>query len=212
MILWIAGYPRTGNTLTRLILKRCFGIESASLYREPKLTKLFPTFSGELVPKFMEWVPTLQRSQQLVGLKTHGIPARPDNSPAIYTVRDGRDACVSASHFWQLELPRVICEGGKDIANWSAHYHSWRPRDRPKTLTLRYEQTLADPPSAVAAIAQFLGIEPIAPWQDCFDECKALWPRMFGSHTGSWQQEMTGADLELFWRIHGEVMRELGYQ
>jgi hypothetical protein len=32
MIAWIASYPRSGSTLLRIILYRCFGFETFSLY------------------------------------------------------------------------------------------------------------------------------------------------------------------------------------
>src|SRR5258708_3341660 len=31
-VTWLASYPRSGNTLLRIILKRCFGLTSQSLY------------------------------------------------------------------------------------------------------------------------------------------------------------------------------------
>ena len=33
-IIWLASYPRSGNTLLRTVLWHCFGLRSASLYPE----------------------------------------------------------------------------------------------------------------------------------------------------------------------------------
>ncbi len=31
-VIWLASYPRSGNTLLRTVLYQCFGIQSASVY------------------------------------------------------------------------------------------------------------------------------------------------------------------------------------
>jgi hypothetical protein len=88
MKLWIASYPRSGNTLVRLILNQAFGVKSTSIYPdETDAMRSRPWlmdrlgFSEEEMPG--EWL----------AVKTHNPPI--DDMPAIYVVRDGRAAIVS---------------------------------------------------------------------------------------------------------------------
>jgi len=37
-MIWLASYPRSGNTLLRVILKHCFGLSSQSVYHDSEFT------------------------------------------------------------------------------------------------------------------------------------------------------------------------------
>jgi len=71
---------------------------------------------------------------------------------------------------------------------------------------------VTQPQKVVADIAPMLGCEPKRPFVDKYEQNKGQWPQLFNGTMGIWQEEMTEADLELFWQCHGDVMKELGYE
>ncbi len=101
MIVWLASYPRSGNTFFRILLHRLYGFPNYSIYNRdltPKELESLPTADmvGEtLWPGSWEM---MAESREVFFVKTHEMP--PDQvHPAIYIVRDGRDALVSYAHF-----------------------------------------------------------------------------------------------------------------
>ena len=50
MIIWIASYPRSGNTLVRTILHRSFGVESHSLYDQIENEAMVPVTGHVSLP------------------------------------------------------------------------------------------------------------------------------------------------------------------
>jgi hypothetical protein len=85
MIVWLASYPRSGNRFMWSILREHFQFEVISQYTH---TRAFQQYMAN---------PDSARDK-LVVIKTHELPAQ-DQFPAIYLVRDGRDAYVSYAHF-----------------------------------------------------------------------------------------------------------------
>lgn len=191
--IWLASWPRSGNTLLRIILYNCFGIQSSCLYK------------NDLDCEFT--------SASSVYVKTHDKPQ--DDRPAIYVVRDGREACVSYSHFMR-DCPslRYTIEGPSStwFGSWSEHLKAWNPMERPQTLLLPYEEMVADPGGAVAKIAGFLELEPTGNELPTFEELHKQSPIMFRAGTNeTWKIEMTGSDLDYFYELHGETMEKYGY-
>ncbi len=80
---WLASFPRSGNTFFRNILYEVYGLESS-------------TFHTELD------IPLTKNYSDYPFVKTHLLPDQliPKDStiPAIYLVRDGRDALCSEAH------------------------------------------------------------------------------------------------------------------
>lgn len=197
--IWLASWPRCGNTLLRQILYYCFGIKSDTAYENERKFE----FSSDTC--------TL--------VKTHNKPS--NNWPAIYVVRDGREACVSYMHYMRQADPdkrgpplRWVIEGHPSVwfGTWSQHLSLWHPLTRPNTLLLTYEGMVAAPSYAVKRIAEFLNAEPIGSDLPTFASLHATLPTFFRSGTNeTWRDEMTGSDLDLFWELHGEAMGEYGY-
>lgn len=83
MIIWMASYPRAGNSYLKDILEDCFGLHTYSIYdelRQPKIN-----------------VEAARQSPEVYFVKTHEMPQ--DSAPALYIVRDGRDVLVSYAQF-----------------------------------------------------------------------------------------------------------------
>jgi hypothetical protein len=223
MIIWLASYPRSGNTLLRTILRQSFGAYSYSIYDDRTDIARNPAL-GELVghrPMGLpadEFVRRHLAGAETTFLKTHNAPA--NDGRAIYVVRDGRAAVVSYWNYLRrirgregLELADVIRGTDVHFGSWSESIQSWAPGTRPGTLMIRFEDLIADAMPAIKRIAAFTGLSPIAQWRSEFEKMQALYPEFFS--TGSNRpniEKMVGEDAALFWALHGDAMRAMGYR
>ena len=147
-------------------------------------------------------------------IKTHEFPF--DESPCIYLSRDGRDACASLARFWTMPLREVILgvnsmEKPIDFGTWSTHYHAWNPQKRKNCLIVRFEDILQKSDEIARQLSEFLKLPIKGKFVDKFDEHKEKWPRMYDDKNDELRNEIQGEDLDLFWRVNGQVMTELGY-
>ena len=118
MIVWLASYPRSGNTALRILLKAKFGLSSYSEYGDPLDIAANPGGSAAvghvthgLDPE--EFLQEARKSRKTYLIKTHGHPT--DGSKAIYVVRDGRSAIAERG----LPVATVIDVGASN-GMWSA--------------------------------------------------------------------------------------------
>lgn len=212
MIVWIASFPRSGNTLCRMILKDVFGLDSSSIYIEDNLDFIF---KGESIPNNEAYAKGMHdifaEDDNIHLIKTHGQPV--DDSSAIYIVRDGREAIFSTALYWKCPLKYVILGENIYVANWSAHWYGWDPAKRPKTLVLRYEELLSDPDGQAIKIGNFLGRKPIKSFENQYQACvlNASDKKLFTRNGRNWANNIKGDKLRLFNKIHGKLMYELGY-
>lgn len=215
-VTWLASYPRSGNTLLRTILKRCFGQTSQSIYDDSEFSDpdVAEVIGREAVgddPR--DFVAKARQSGRSLYVKTHEMPPA-DRHPSIYVVRDGRSAVVSHTHYLReivqrdFTLAEVI--EGKSGLNWSAHVRAWMPR--PHTLLLRYEDLAAGNPATLKAISDFIGKPQIHEFDISFTALHALSPTFFRAGSDSANiLEMDGEAQRLFDRLHGQTLRDLGY-
>lgn len=217
MLIWLASYPRSGNSLLRQVLWHTMGIAS---YHETGAET--PAEYGRLVgaefADLDELRATAATSSEPYLVKTHSPPV--DDSPAIYVVRDGRAAVTSFLKYERTFSPesdptllRLIL-GDHFYGGWSQHYDAWHvPGSRP-LLTLRYEHLLAADEATVRRIADFVGHEgavepftnPIAYWRERASD-------VVGQGKVDWDppEEWTPVADAAFWQIHGALMRDLAY-
>lgn len=218
--LWIASYPRSGNTLVRTILFHCFGLRSGSVYPDdlggrPELERATGHVEHEANG------PPALADQPFRPIKTHLAPA--DDAPAIYIVRNGLDATKSLFEFYggtrsyrriiggRRSWFRRVVMGKRDRPSWSSSLATWKPRERPNTLMLRYEDLTADTAASIEQIGSFLNLVPSAttiPPRADLASADGRWIRPEGAQGRPLERE----DLELFWRVNGEAMREYGYE
>src|SRR5262245_47202585 len=90
---WLASYPRSGNSFLRIVLRNRFGLPSPDP-EDPNDQILALQYSTIIHPNDRDDA----APSGVYGVKTHGLPGA-DNHPAVYIVRDGRDALVSYAHF-----------------------------------------------------------------------------------------------------------------
>jgi len=184
-VTWLASYPRSGNTLLRLILKHCFGLSSQSLYQDQDFADPdVCTMVGheEIGANARQFVTIARRAGRSLYVKTHEPPAA-DQHPAIYVVRDGRSAVVSHTHYLREVLHRDVSLSdvitGKTGQSWSQHVRAWVLPLRANTLVVHYEDLAAARQDVLAQIATFIGRPLQRGFDLSFDHLHALHPAFF---------------------------------
>tara|TARA_Y100000996_G_scaffold414857_1_gene407087 strand:+ start:1258 stop:2091 length:834 start_codon:yes stop_codon:yes gene_type:complete len=131
MIIWLASYPKSGNTLLRSILGAYFFSKDGNFNFED-LYKIgqFPSFrffkdlnidinnEKEIFSNYIKAQNLLNKSSKNVNfLKTHAALAKLENCNftdpsntlgAIYIVRDPRNVATSFSHHYQMNIDSVV--------------------------------------------------------------------------------------------------------
>jgi hypothetical protein len=96
VIIWLASYPRSGNTFFRALLKHVYDVVAYEPYpSDPALAAPFKDIIGD--GRLSLPLAEMSRRDDRYIVKTHDMPA--DDQPAIYLVRDGRDALLSHARF-----------------------------------------------------------------------------------------------------------------
>jgi len=216
---WIASYPRSGNTFLRIILEKIFHLPTYSIYRVEGQD--FPDPSAEALEQ-APFLPRKWRRQvsdephlKPMLIKTHDGPE--DDRAAMYIVRDGRAAIDSYFHYhkkFAFEQPSLteIIAGACQFGSWSGHYRSWNPTHRPNTLFVKYEELVQAPDVVIPKIASFLQVQPGEGRLPTFEELNHSYPEFFRrGKNRDFLKDWTPGQLALFDQVHGPVMREIGY-
>jgi Sulfotransferase domain len=156
-MIWLASFPRSGNTLTSHVL-RCYGARVRTVYHVPP--GAFPSVWNRVK------TPLRRNIRQSLFVKTHELPS--DKAPAIYVIREPRDAIVSYSHFLRahqerfrtVELSRVMemILAEMHYGGWEQHVSQWT--QRPRTAVVRFEHLVADPFPVIARACKYIGLKP----------------------------------------------------
>jgi len=225
-MIWLASFPRSGNTFFRNILFEVYGLESSTFHDDPDY--------------FLD-----ENYQSFPVVKTHMLPSelKPMSAdiPAAYIIRDGRDTMCSIAHHrsdivapgsdWLENLKAaIIAEKGSFFGGWSQNVNHWIDR---ADIVIRYEDLLTDPigqaerlrglidlpqadPEKLPSFTDLkFGIPKYGSGRDrpiSEDDKKALAEKNFRKgKAGSWIEEMPADLHDLFWSMHGETMESLGY-
>jgi hypothetical protein len=230
MVIWLASYPRSGNTFFRILLTRLYDFETHSLYSVADSAERIPEDTVRLMSLVGQQelecdVSAFLADSRTHFVKTHNLPAD-DVSPAIVIVRDGRDAVVSYAHFllktesgieWpssdllEATLEQVI--RGDSFGGWSQNVNAWTKRPGRNVIS-RYENMVEDPVNVSAYVLKTLHLNAEAPrgTPPSFQELHAAVPWFFRKGgQGSWRQEMSPRLQGLFLEKHGETLTRLGY-
>lgn len=221
MIVWLASYPRSGNTLFRTILKHCF--DMCSYVDEPthgdSEFRNNPELIGhvELNEEWDKFYKDATESPETILVKTHLPPC--DDQPFIYIVRDGRASVSSYRRFHKVvngvekSLPGLMV-GDDAYGDWSSHYKCWNDRAGMRKLVLRFEELVDISESDLQRVAGFLNFGgKIDAWVNPIKKLSSIEPRFFNNGEPFFQQkEDWSSSMEyLFERLHGHLMRTLGY-
>lgn len=214
MIVWLASFPRSGNSFFRDFCRINYGIEIYSIYPE----KRFYANPDDIT--------RMQLSDDIYLVKTHDLPT--DDRPAIYLVRDGRDALVSLT-WYDLSVDKTTDEQiSRDVfdasleehilspnfGGWSANALAWSSRPE-KTDVLRFEDWINKPEEVLPGVLEGMGfqIKKNANSVLDFEKLHKQNPRLYRKgKIGGWKADMSEALHDLLWQHHGEAMRAFRYE
>ncbi len=172
-ILWIASYPKSGNTWVRfLVCNLVFGPQSSA------------AALNRLAPDIHELPGTLERPAATALLKTHfpfssALPLAEHTAGALYVVRHPADVMLSNFHYARRRgsaggedraelsqyLGRYLAARGDPrwvdlkMGGWDENVRSWLAVKHPfPVLLLRYEDLLAGAERGARQICAFLGL------------------------------------------------------
>jgi hypothetical protein len=228
MIIWLASYPRSGNTLLRTVFHQTMGLHSLPERTEwPRLlqSEFSPnensqTF-GEIHPEmpWEEFYPMATASEQVHLVKTHEGPI--DDQPALYVVRNGRKAIYSYLQYHQKLLPEIgrnlieLVTGHDYYGDWSSHYQAWNDESvSAPRLLVRFEDLREGSPELLQRLASFVSHVPEPrPWENPFAMLQQREPHVFREGKSRWErpEEWTQEADWLFSMFHGQLMSTLGY-
>ena len=225
-MIWLASYPRSGNTFLRNVLHRVYGIRSGTFHAETD----YPVDAN-------------YADHSIV--KTHLLPGElvPNDRdiPAIYLVRDGRDCAVSLARYrqqlldptsdYETNLAEAIdAPEGSYFGGWGEHVRQWTDR---AALVIRFEDLIRDPISCTEQFRPFLDLpEPDLNNLPTFEDLRSK-DHLYGSgvehgfseeersrwregkfrkgRAGAWKDEMPHTFQIGFYARHGEQLEQQGY-
>ena len=227
-MIWLASYPRSGNTFFRALVYEVYGAHTHEFYDrhgDPASSEALRTIFGAATTR-----PSLEEMKSAEAcylVKTHEMPD--DDCPAIYLVRDGRDALVSHAHFVLQHDERVppdahraryddtlkmLIETDASFGGWSGNVRAWTTRSTGTTI-VRFEELIERPLACLRRTMADVGYplpERPSPRIPTFGELQQKVPPVFRKgRVGSWREEMCKELQELFWIGHGDVMHAMGY-
>jgi Sulfotransferase domain len=214
MRLWLASYPRSGNTFLRMILNEAFSIKSTSVYSSEDSAMRERPWLMDRIGYAGELETVEDGSSEWVAVKTHDLPS--DLEPAIYVVRDGRAAIVSYRHMlvaYANMSPTLseLIEGKVWPGSWSNHFDAWNPEGRKNTLFLKYEDAKSQTEKTCDKISRFLNVKQKSEFTQKFDELNRMEPTLFRSADNERNIAEISSEAHLFDQMHGNLMRKLGY-
>ena len=221
MIVWLASYPRSGNTLLRTVFKQTMDLSSRTDSMDENghgddPSGVWTRLVG-VEPIKSDWQTFYRQASEsdtVYLVKTHHHPI--DAQPAIYVVRDGRKACLSYFHFHLFHhggssLAGIV-SGLNEYGDWSSHYRAWSQRER--TMVVRYEDLLNPTDTTLTMLANAVGYTgAIASWTNPFEELQKSDRPFFREGEVAWKggPEWTPIIDAQFFHLHRDLMIELGY-
>jgi hypothetical protein len=221
MIIWLASFPRSGNTLLRQILKQVFKQETYSDSNDPNdlgIHQAGKKFAGHqnYIGKWSDFYESAKNSETINFIKTHQPPR--DTGKAIYVVRDGRAAIISYFHFireFRGDTNKTLSDvilGKTALGSWSAHLEKWQPLERKNTLLVRFEDLSQSVEKCISEIAQFTGLNPQGPWMNPLSRFREAMPGFVRQGCNQTNiAELDGEEKQLFWDQHSGWIKKLGY-
>jgi len=240
-LVWLASYPRSGNTLLRIMLNNNFGLKSASIYNDVKdIGKIKEVADvvghinldlSQLKLHRQHWpahgsgIDPLRKGEghQLL-VKTHA-PYHKDFScdKSIYVCRDGRAALRShASYIKNFSidmrdpfaiLRQLIVCGDLFAGYWTDHVLNWNQRHEDGVLFIKFEDMVTTPQRTLQSISDFLEV----PIQNedviSFEELHALCPTFFRRGKKEFDNDFFDIDSHvLYWMFNTRAMVALEYE
>lgn len=221
MIIWLASYPRSGNTLLRQICRSVFKLGSYSKYDDladiGKSVRIKDAVGHKILhDSWSRSYSVFRDSEEIHLIKTHDPPE--DDSPAIYVVRNGLDAVSSYNRYIQTHngsghsLSEVIAGSVGWFPSWGSHLDLWRPDSRANTLIVKFEDMITNATDVIRGVSRFLKREATGCWENKFNTLQEEDPEFFRKGLiGKGENDFSDAELEMFWTLHGDWFERLSY-
>lgn len=223
MIVWLASYPRSGNTYFRILLNHLYGIKTPTAYvgNDGTAFAVGKALVGHVAD---EWtVAEMAAKPETLIVKTHRRTA--DAYPAIYLVRDGRDALVSYAHLkaetgekYEETLRELITTANSSTGTWGQNVCHWLNRTAGQIIVVAYQALIANPEQVVEETLHQLNFPDDRKKQNksapTFEELRQVNAGFFRrGMVGSYRDEMPPELEELFWAQpdNAEAMKRLGF-
>jgi hypothetical protein len=221
--IWIASFPRSGNTFFRNILFDVYGLDSLEDESEMNLSK---------------------NKNESVFIKVHKLPYQLNSYHSqkdivIYLVRDGRDSICSMAYKRKSlidpnsDIHQNFCEAvhaqrGSFFGGWANNCRLWLSED---TILVRFEDLIKDPQQVFSTFEKHIGL-PSGNWDNLptFEKQKQglvkhgvdqpeynykgedFSQKFFRKgQVGNWKEEMPKEFQQIFWCKSKEIMLALGY-
>ncbi|MEO0551188.1 MAG: sulfotransferase domain-containing protein [Pseudomonadota bacterium] len=221
MIVWLASYPRSGNTFMRVLLKSYFGLKSYSQYNDIHdigKQRDFANIVGHDMysEPWEDFYKKSTESNDLKIIKTHHAPI--DAAKTIYLVRDPRSVVVSLHNYLQNFSPldlnrRDTIMGATAFGSWGQHITNWQPTKRDDTLVVHFERLTKEPSVIADEVAEFLGIDKTGDDIPTFSELHDINSSFF--NTGSDKKNIStlqSEELNLLTFLFKDQMKLMGYE
>jgi len=226
--IFIAGYPKSGNTwLQYLLAGAVYGV-NARVAPDSLIQDLVPDVHyKKLYRRYL--TPTF--------FKTHDLP-QPHHRKVVFLVRDGRDVMVSYFHHLtalgnRLDFLRLVVDGeGLFPCRWHEHIEAWTANPHgAELITISYEMLKRDTVTELKRICDFARLERertmlesvvlnssfenMREREKKFGWSDSVWPKdkafIRRGKIGSFKDEMPEAVLKEFMEQSESALRRLGY-
>ncbi|MEO1628738.1 MAG: sulfotransferase domain-containing protein, partial [Bacteroidota bacterium] len=222
-MIWLASFPRSGNTFFRNVLYEVYGLAS-STYHQDEQRELDPNFASFPV------------------VKTHllpaDLPAEWRDKPSVYLIRDGRDALVSIAHhrkdivapgtdFFNNLLEAILAQKGSFFGGWSKNVRQWTQK---ADIVIRFQDLIQDPIREIEKLRSIIDLpQPNLDKLPTFKDLKFGQPQYGGGRgkqflssraqkhfrkgrVGEWKEELPANLEKVLWAQHGRTLTEWGYE
>ncbi|HTU42198.1 MAG TPA: sulfotransferase domain-containing protein [Candidatus Aquilonibacter sp.] len=227
---FVASYPRSGNTWLRFMLYEILVGQSSSFVN---IRQLVPDIGQQDAAS-----PLLAQGGRLI--KTHE-PYRREYKKAIYLVRDARDVALSEFAYqkalgvipddFELYLQRFLRGRVNPFGSWVEHVNSWmkaKDDEDAEILLVHYDKLRRDPEESLAAMMEFLAVtverqtiqraisnNSLKKMQEKEkanpQKASAKGRFVREGSVGGWSQAFTPAQALVFEQHTGTVLQRLGY-
>ncbi|GAA1672133.1 hypothetical protein GCM10009733_081650 [Nonomuraea maheshkhaliensis] len=221
VIIWVASFPRSGNTFPRIVLKHLYGVRTSTVYDVDGVAE---RLGSELIgfEERSSSIGEMRASERPHFVKTHRQRAG-EEDPAICLVRDGRDSITSWARLngapdFEAEARRIIDRReAVGTGSWGRNVLSRLRPPAPHRVPLRHEDLIREPRRAVEQAVAAL-VPSLRPLPDAriptFAELRQVDGGFFRrGHTGTHADELPDELHRLFWSRPDNVaaMELLGY-
>ena len=207
--IFLASYPRSGNTYLRTILNQCFDLKSASIYpNDLGGNAALEKFVGHIEQIDKGTIPTKPFLNKPLLIKTHEL--KTTDTKSIYVVRNAYPVMLSLHKFfnYKISLKDVII-GNHRWGIWADHVENWTHDPSEHKLILKYEDLKNNLDKSLMQLSNFLNVEIRTTKMLSRDEISdGKWVNKQGK---PWQEKMEKHHVELCTRINRIQLEKFNY-